>query len=119
MGLMKGLLGETATGIAAQSLAGQQNLAAQRLAGHQGLLAQNELMRSYEAAKQRDLAIDPNTREAYMIPMSQLVTLWRAKHGDKWIRKIEDEFWQDAYERMAAMNMFEKAFGHVRLKDDV
>ena len=53
---------------------------------------------------------DPNTREAYVIPLSRLVNLWRAKFGDVWVdvSELEDEFWMDASARLHRNKLMEE-----------
>jgi hypothetical protein len=53
---------------------------------------------------------DPNKREAYVIPLSTLVNLWRAKFGDLWIdvSEIDDEFWSDASARLHINKLMEE-----------
>jgi hypothetical protein len=45
---------------------------------------------------------NPNDCEAYVMPLSSLVNLWRAKYGDKWVdvSEIDDPFWADASARL-------------------
>jgi len=68
---------------------------------------------------------DPNTKEAYMIPMSRLVDMWQALFGDRWLNSIKgnpelkDTFWADACDRLAHNDMFEKYGDWFRLKEDV
>ena len=54
-------------------------------------------------------AINPNTHEAWSIPLSQLVNLWQAKYGDKWIdvSDLDDEFWPEASARLHTNHKFE------------
>jgi len=66
---------------------------------------------------------NPNNREAYMMPLSQLVTLWQAKYGDKWVVRegvLEPEtFFEDAYWRLRTNGLLEEAQdGWFRLKED-
>ena len=67
---------------------------------------------------------DPNEHEAFQIPLSQLVTMWRLKYSDRWIKPTEEfprfdgEFYSVAFDRMSAMHMFEAYQGWVRLKED-
>lgn len=67
---------------------------------------------------------DPNKEEAYIIPLSQLVTLWQAKYNDQWVNENEfmfgdcDKFFGPAYERLKANMKFERMAGWVRLKED-
>ena len=53
---------------------------------------------------------DPNKREAYVIPLSTLVNLWRAKFGDLWVdvSEIDDEFWSDASSRLHRNKLMEE-----------
>lgn len=53
---------------------------------------------------------NPNTREAYVIPLSRLVNLWRAKFGDVWvdISELEEEFWMDASSRLHRNKLMEE-----------
>lgn len=88
---------------------------------------------AYHAAQQRRIQagpqhsakqFNPNEHEAFQIPLSQLVTMWRLKFEDRWIRPTEEfprfdgEFYSVAFDRMSAMHMFEAYQGWVRLKED-
>ena len=62
-------------------------------------------------ASRKNIKVDnPNTREAYVIPLSTLVNLWRAKFGDLWIdvSEIDDEFWMDASARLHRNKLMEE-----------
>jgi len=62
-------------------------------------------------ASRKNIKVDnPNTREAYMVPLSTLVNLWRAKFGDLWVdvSEIDDEFWMDASSRLHRNKMMEE-----------
>ena len=69
-------------------------------------------------------AINPNTHEAWSIPLSQLVNLWQAKYGDKWIdvSDLDDEFWPEASARLHMNNKMEACDNDstpwARLKED-
>ena len=69
-------------------------------------------------------AINPNTHEAWSIPLSQLVNLWQAKYGDKWIdvSDLDDEFWPEASARLHRNNKMEACDNDstpwARLKED-
>ena len=54
---------------------------------------------------------NPNDCEAYVMPLSSLVNLWRAKYGDKWVdvSEIDDEFWSDASARLHRNKMMEES----------
>ena len=77
-----------------------------------------------QAGLQRDRLFDPNKEEAYIIPLSQLVTLWQAKYNDQWVNENVfmfgncDKFFGPAYERLKANMKFERMAGWVRLKED-
>jgi len=68
---------------------------------------------------------NPNKREAYMMPLSQLVTIWQAKYGDEWVQKdllpiVQEsaQFFQDAYWRLRRNELMEEADdGWYRLKE--
>lgn len=100
---------------------------------------QQNMLNAYNAAQQnvgRQLAsypqgvlqggkvFDPNEHEAFQIPLSQLVTMWRLKYSDRWIKPTEEfprfdgEFYSMAFDRMAALHMFESYQGWTRLKED-
>jgi len=56
-------------------------------------------------------AVDnPNTREAYVVPLSTLANMWRAKYGDLWVdvSEIDDEFWADASARLHRNKLMEE-----------
>jgi len=69
---------------------------------------------------------NPNKREAYMMPLSQLVTIWQAKYGDEWVQKdllpiVQEsaQFFQDAYWRLRRNGLMEEADdGWFRLKEN-
>ncbi len=68
--------------------------------------------------------LDPNKREAFQIPLSQLVTMWQVKHGDQWVDGSQpmqegEEFYADAYMRLAQNELFERVDGWARLKENV
>lgn len=53
---------------------------------------------------------NPNKREAYVIPLSTLVNMWRAKYGDLWVdvSEIDEEFWMDASSRLHRNKLMEE-----------
>lgn len=77
-----------------------------------------------QSAKQRDI-FNPNKREAFQIPLSQLVTMWQAKHGDQWVHAdapilpTDDQFYVDGLRRLLNEELFEHYNGWVRLKENV
>ncbi len=68
--------------------------------------------------------LDPNKREAFQIPLSQLVTMWQVKHGDQWVDGSQpmqegEDFYADAFTRLQRNELFEQIDGYVRLKENV
>ena len=61
---------------------------------------------------------NPNELGAYQIPLSQLVTLWRAKYGDEWVETFDEEFWSDALSRLKTADKLESARHWHRIKED-
>jgi hypothetical protein len=53
---------------------------------------------------------NPNKREAYVIPLSRLADMWRAKFGDTWIdvSELDEEFWMDASARLHRNKLMEE-----------
>lgn len=53
---------------------------------------------------------NPNNREAYIVPLSTLANMWRAKFGDVWVdvSEIDDEFWSDASSRLHRNKLMEE-----------
>lgn len=65
---------------------------------------------------------NPNEIEAYQIPLSQLVTLWQAKYGDKWVelREVSDtEFFGHAADRLVRNALMEECRNWMRIKEGV
>lgn len=63
---------------------------------------------------------NPNKHEAYQVPLSQLVTMWRLKYGDEWVdasRPHDGGFYAHACVRLNNNDMFERQHGWVRLKE--
>lgn len=131
MGLFDGL-GGSAAGLLAQdvglagAISGSQNMAASQY--NQLLNAQQN---AYNAASQRRVQagpqapvkpFNPNEIEAYQIPLSQLVTLWQAKYGDKWVelREVSDtEFFGHAADRLVRNALMEECRNWMRIKEGV
>jgi hypothetical protein len=86
----------------------------QQYAAHQGL----------GGMKQKLPRFNPNEIEAFNVPLSQLVTLWRIKHGDAWYDAERPrpepgkDFYTDVFDRLNKANMFEMFEGWYRLKED-
>jgi hypothetical protein len=69
---------------------------------------------------------DPNQEPSWKIPLSELITLWRAKFGDVWVdvSDLEETFWYRASMRLSQNKLFEEGDTRdstpwVRLKEDV
>lgn len=68
---------------------------------------------------------DPNKSEAFQIPLSQAVTMWQVKHGDKWYDAHHarppagDDFYTDVFDRIKKEGLFESIDGWYRLKENV
>lgn len=108
------------------ALGNQQNMTASQynLMMQQQQLAMAQQGAYNQAAMHNPRVFDPNKEEAYIIPLSQLVTLWQAKYGDTWTNENEfmfgdcDKFFGPAYERLKANMKFERMAGWVRLRED-
>lgn len=78
--------------------------------------------RGVQAGTRPTTKFDPNELEAFQIPLSQLVTMWRLKYEDRWVQTDvphDDSFYAHACSRLAANDLFERAYGWARLKEDV
>ena len=68
---------------------------------------------------------DPNKSEAFQIPLSQAVTMWKLKFGDTWFDTHQPrpdtgkDFYTDVCDRINNAGLFEKVDGWYRLKEDV
>lgn len=139
MSIFDGLFGSADYGAQGLTATQAQLLNAQNQFGQQ---AQSELARkqsAYNSAMQQQMAMqgiqagpqapvkkfDPNEDPAFQMPFSNLVPLWQAKFGDKWINRYQfdfpktadDEFYTGVFHRLERQNMFEKAGDWVRLKE--
>lgn len=72
-------------------------------------------------------AYDPNNDEAYSVSLSTAVDLWRAKHGDAWVREqtvyATGDFYGELENRLCNNNCFEHMEKHsrtwLRLKENI
>lgn len=68
---------------------------------------------------------DPNKSEAFQIPLSQAVTMWQVKFGDKWFDAHQPrpeegkDFYADVFGRIKQAELFENIDGWYRLKENV
>ena len=101
-----------------ESLLTQEDLE-QHLAAHMSAMKPKARMQGV-----RPTGFNPNTHEAWSIPLSQLVNLWQAKYGDKWIdvSDLDDAFWPEASARLHMNNKMEAydrdSTPWARLKED-
>lgn len=119
MSIFDGLFGSAdhrAQGLTATQV---QNQLARQEAYHKGMQQQLAMQGIQAGAQTPQTKFDPNKEAAYQVPLSQLVTLWQAKYGDKWVDNAahENGFFVHASSRLNANGMFEKAQGWVRLKE--
>ena len=127
MGKMKDL-GQQLT----EKLAAYANAQGSRNAGIQNMVMQGSmysgqgLLNSAQAAQQANamqrlssashirkgppVGDNPNQREAYIVPLSTLANMWKAKYGDLWVdvSEIDDEFWMDASSRLHRNKLMEE-----------
>ena len=102
-----------AMNMAQTSMLGQQQFAHQGLGGVQAPKARTPIPR-----------FNPNDSEAFQIPMSQLITMWRLKYGDSWhdgqqtSSGLLKDFYEAAFERLNRAQLFESFEGWYRLKED-
>lgn len=87
-------------------------------------LAQTQVKPKARMQGHRPTGFNPNTHEAWSIPLSQLVNLWQAKYGDTWIdvSDLDDAFWPEASARLHMNNKMEAydrdSTPWARLKED-
>lgn len=98
-----------------QQYAMQANVYSQQLA--QSMMNTKQAV-AQSAYQQTMKPFNPNELGAYQIPLSQLVTLWRAKYGDEWVETFDEEFWQDALSRLKVADKLETARHWFRIKED-
>ena len=115
MGIFDGISGGQ-SGLANMSAEEQyRRIDAQKAAYHKTII--NSIHAQY--GQQAQKAFNPNESEPYMMPLSNLIALWRAKYGDKWIEthKIDEDFWRTAFNRLYANSLFEQCEDYARLKE--
>jgi len=134
MGKMKDLGQQLTEKLAAYANAqGVQNAGMQNMAVQGGMYSGQGLMNSAQASQMSQAAAqqahimqsmynrahmrkglpvvdNPNQREAYIVPLSTLANMWRAKYGDLWVdvSEIDDEFWMDASSRLHRNKLMEE-----------
>jgi hypothetical protein len=95
--------------------------------------AMGSTQQGYNQAMQQKMAnqavkpeprFDPNKSEAFQIPLSQAITLWKLKFGDTWYDAHQvrpdpgKDFYADVFDRIKKMGLFESTDGWYRLKED-
>ena len=96
------------------------------LANQQGALGQPNLQGAFAQhaaaplTAQKEVDFNPNDHEVWVMAMSTLVNLWRSKYLDAWVLPTPgDDFWRQAYRRLAEAGKFERAPGsYIRLRED-
>jgi hypothetical protein len=77
----------------------------------QGMYGANQAQAGASKMRKAPPVVDnPNTREAYVVPLSTLANMWRAKYGDLWVdvSEIDEEFWMDASSRLHRNKLMEE-----------
>ena len=127
MGRMKDLGQQLTEKLAAYANAqGSRNAGMQNMVVQGGMYSGQGLMNSAQAAQNASamqsmynrahmrkgppVVDNPNKREAYIVPLSTLANMWRAKYGDLWVdvSEIDDEFWADASLRLHRNKLMEE-----------
>ena len=121
MSLMNGIFGEDYPGSQANY---EEHLQQLRRVDEARLKQQYAAQQGLGGMKQTPPRFNPNKSEAFNVPLSQLVTLWRIKHGDAWYDADHPrpepgkDFYTDVFDRLNKANMFEVFEGWYRLKED-
>jgi len=109
-------------------LAHAQQVLANQTAGsyRQGLTTNNTTVINGGFNPAQMPTYNPNEEPSWKIPLSELITLWRAKFGDVWVdvSDLEEVFWYRASMRLSQNKLFEEGDTRdstpwVRLKEDV
>lgn len=95
-----------------------QNALAQSMMNTKNAVAQQVFTGQSRASTQQIKPFNPNEDAAYATPLSQLVTLWQANYGDRWVEMFEDDFWNSARVRLHNNDKLEGVGGWYRLKEE-
>jgi hypothetical protein len=93
-------------------------------AAQQKQYAMNMAQNSMLGASGNAPRFNPNKSEAFQIPLSQAITLWKMKFGDTWYDAHQvrpdagKDFYADVFDRIKKMGLFESTDGWYRLKED-
>ena len=123
----------TAQNIIATASSYGQNMATNNTNAISGGFGQAQIhaQRQMQAKRQKQIQTaeydyNPNQEPSWKIPLSELITLWRAKFGDVWVdvSDLEEVFWYRASMRLSQNKLFEEGDTRdstpwVRLKEDV
>lgn len=97
-------------------------------ADHQWRIIERHEKQQAQAREQERIdAYDPNNDDAYSVSLSTAVDLWRAKHGDAWVRSFDtyadEDFYARLENRLSSNDCFERMEKYnrrwLRLKEDV
>jgi len=101
--------GYSGQGLMNSATASQLSHAAQQASVMRGMYGQ-ALANSSHIRKGPPVVDNPNQREAYVVPLSTLANMWRAKYGDLWVdvSEIDEEFWMDASARLHRNKLMEE-----------
>jgi hypothetical protein len=91
------------------------------------LIERHEKQVAQAREQERIDAYDPNNDDAYSVSLSTAVDLWRAKHGDAWVRSFDvyenDDFYACLENRLGSNDCFERMEKYnrrwLRLKENV
>lgn len=73
------------------------------------------------------MPVDVNAITSMVMPLSALIDLWQARHGDQWIsddiripdaKQSESLFWEYAFRRLRSAGLFEQVDAFYRLKEN-
>lgn len=103
--------GYSGQGLMNSATASQLSHAAQQASVMQSMYGANQAQTGASHIRKGPPVVDnPNQREAYVVPLSTLANMWRAKYGDLWVdvSEIDEEFWMDASSRLHRNKLMEE-----------
>lgn len=103
--------GYSGQGLMSSVQASQMSQAAQQSNALRNMYSQMQAQASSSHIRKGPPTVDnPNQREAYVVPLSTLANMWRAKYGDLWVdvSEIDEEFWMDASARLHRNKLMEE-----------
>jgi hypothetical protein len=95
--------------------------------GQWRLIERHEKQLAQAREQEKINAYDPNNDDAYSVSLSTAVDLWRAKHGDTWVRSydtyLDTDFYSLLQNRLSDNNCFERMSKYdrawLRLKENI